>query len=184
MQGYKDIGELLAREREERRMTIDDVANALHIRPRYIMALEEGDIAAMPGLPYAKGYLTRYVKYLSLDCVEILRRFELVAQEAVGSNFFMPHTFSRDKRVDATTAMLCTVGAILALLLWAVLRPGQTPPSVVQPAPVKEKAIAAPKPSKQTLQRVACLQPENRLNPSCNHPPEARKLTIKPVPSP
>ncbi len=182
MQNYKNIGELLTRAREEHRWSIAEVAAVLHIRPRYLQALEDGDISLIPGTAYAKGYLTRYASYLSLDRVEVLRRFDVAAEATEGVRFFMPHSFSHDKRIDLVTAMKFTALALLLLLLWALwIRPEQgsvpivdiVPEKVMEPEPVKLSA--------EIVGRVACLQPQNTLYPPCYWPkatPEPSVMTI------
>jgi cytoskeleton protein RodZ len=168
MQGYKDIGELLAHAREERRMTVADVAKVLHIRPRYIMALEAGDIAAMPSLPYVKGYLKRYASYISLDIVEILRRFELASEQGHTSSFFMPHSFSHEKRLDSRHAIVLSLLALFFLILWAIwMRPEQAQVSVVEPAPEKLMEPKSATVSLPTDAQAACLQPQTGLYPPC-----------------
>ena len=41
--------------------------NFLRIRPSYLFAIEEGDLDAMPGRPYALGFLRSYCDYLGFD---------------------------------------------------------------------------------------------------------------------
>ncbi|MDX2072862.1 MAG: helix-turn-helix domain-containing protein [Alphaproteobacteria bacterium] len=171
MQNYKNIGELLARAREERRMSIAEVASVLHIRPRYLQAMEAGDMAAIPGAAYAKGYLTRYASYLALDRVEILRRFELVAQENAGSHFFMPHSFSHEKRIDLSSALKCALAAALMLLVWAVwVRPDYGAISLVDPLPEKVMTPLPMRVSAPAPQKAPCFQAQIGLYPPCYWP--------------
>lgn len=154
------------RAREERSMSIGEVAGILHIRPRYIQALEEGRLESLPGFPYAKGYLKRYVAYLSLDRVEILRRFEMIAEARSGSSFFMPHHFSQEKHIDFRIATVATFGAVLLLIVWMALRPAQSAPSLVDPvpeAPAQHEA-AAPK----QMAPLPCMNGEDRVYPPCH----------------
>ena len=43
------------------------IAAHLRIKPGYLAALEDGNVAAMPGRPYASGFLRCYAGYLALD---------------------------------------------------------------------------------------------------------------------
>lgn len=166
MQGYKDIGDMLARAREERRMTVADVAAALHIRPRYIEALEQGNLDVMPSLTYVKGYLKRYAGYLSLDLIEVLRRFELATQQD-SSAFFIPHSFSHEKRVDSKTVATATLAAGFLLLMWAIwLRPAQDALPVVEMAPEKLMAME-PAEIVAEKQQVPCLREQKSVYPPC-----------------
>ncbi len=181
MQGYRDIGQILATAREERRLSIAEVAQALHIRPRYLVALEEGALEKLPGFPYAKGYLKRYAIYLSLDRVEMLRRFELVAQEAVATPLFMPHHFSLDKHIHLPLALLLAAAGFVVMMAWAWwFRPEHGSLSVVEPVPEKvmEPPVAV---SVRSFASVACLRPQNGLYPPCYWPlpePEPSMMTI------
>lgn len=173
MQGYKNIGEILANARQDRHWLIRDVAASLHIRPRYLEALEAGDLSELPPLPYVKGYITRYADYLGLDREEILRRFEEIALQDNSSKFFMPHTFSHDKRVTAGFAMKSLGAAAFALVFWAFLmRPTQVELPLVEPVPPK------PAPPPSSYKNIACMQPQQNYYPPCIWPPEPMAKSI------
>ena len=182
MQTYKQLGELLTRAREERRWSIAEVSGALHIRKCYLQALEDGDVSLIPGKAYAKGYLTRYAGYLSLDRVEIVRRFDMVVEATDGARFFMPHSFSHDKRIDLATAVKFTALALLLLLVWALwIRPQNAEMSMVEAVPEKVMEPEPVKMSAETAERVACLQPQNGVYPPCywlKATPEPSVMTV------
>lgn len=183
MQNYQSIGELLARAREERQLSVSEVAGALHIRPRYITALEEGDIAQIPGLPYAKGYLTRYAAFLALDRVEILRRFDMVEASTNTPHFFMPHHFSHEKHIDFATALKCLGLALLLFCIWALwMRPEHGTQSLVDTVPEK---VMEPEPveAPPALKEMSpCLQAQTALYPPCFWPlPEAEPSVMKSI---
>lgn len=71
------IGQLLKEAREEKRMTISEVAIETRIRQIYIKALEDGALDQLPGEIYKIGFLKTYASFLGLDTVEILRRLDL-----------------------------------------------------------------------------------------------------------
>lgn len=171
MQNYKDIGELLAHARQEQHLSIAEISSVLHIRPRYLVALENGDISLIPGFAYAKGYLTRYATYLSLDRVEILRRFDLVSQGNMTTHFFMPHHFSHDKRIDLATAIKCTAAAIILLLAWALwVGPSRDSLPIVDTIPEKIMATSPPPVLASTNEPIACLHIEPMFYPPCIWP--------------
>lgn len=171
MQSYRHIGELLVRAREEYRLSISEISAALHIRPRYLVALEEGDLASLPGLSYARGYLTRYAAYLSLDRVEVLRRFDLVTQERALPHYFLPHSFSREKRVPPHILRQCLLLAALVFLLWALwLRPDHRLMSMVDPLPEPMMERPTVRLSAESIEKLSCLQPQKTLYPPCYWP--------------
>jgi len=63
----KDIGNFLRERREARGISLIEVEKDLKIRKKYLQALEEGKIDAIPGKAYLIGYLRNYSKYLGID---------------------------------------------------------------------------------------------------------------------
>ena len=62
-----EIGAEMARLRAQFGLTPQEVSERLHIRPRYIHAIEEGKFELMPGKVYARGYVQTYAEFLGLD---------------------------------------------------------------------------------------------------------------------
>jgi cytoskeleton protein RodZ len=65
-------GQRLKRIRISRHLSIDQVFQATHIRPRFIEALENDDLAPLPSLVQARGFLRLYVDFLGLPHQPIL----------------------------------------------------------------------------------------------------------------
>ena len=63
----KDIGNFLRERREARGISLIEVEKDLKIRKKYLQALEEGNVDAIPGKTYFIGYLRNYSKYLGID---------------------------------------------------------------------------------------------------------------------
>ena len=63
----KDIGNFLRERRETRGIPLIEVEKDLKIRKKYLQALEEGNVDAIPGKTYLIGYLRNYSKYLGID---------------------------------------------------------------------------------------------------------------------
>jgi len=63
----KDIGNFLRERREARGISLIEVEKDLKIRKKYLQALEEGNVDAIPGKTYLIGYLRNYSKYLGID---------------------------------------------------------------------------------------------------------------------
>lgn len=60
-------------------LDLDEVAQALKIKPAYLAAIEDGRIDKLPATVYAIGFIRAYSAHLGLDSTEILRRFKLEA---------------------------------------------------------------------------------------------------------
>jgi len=165
-EGYSHIGALLRNAREEMHITLEHASQQLHIRIRYLQALEEGRISDIPGVAYAKGYLQAYAAYLQLDKNEILRRFENMEGMLSRQGFFFPQVFSKEKHPERHIVYGALAMAVLAYIAWAAFsNPERMPISVVDtPISVQERhrisaAMAAD---------VACLKPQTRLYPPCH----------------
>lgn len=68
------VGQLLKAAREEKNLSIQQVAIETRIRQLYIKAIEEGDLDSLPGEIYKIGFIKTYATFLNLDPFEILRR--------------------------------------------------------------------------------------------------------------
>lgn len=80
-----DIGRHLREARQQRGEDLYDVADYLRIKPSYLFALEEGDLAAMPGRTYAMGFLRTYADHLGYDGTELVRGLNVWAQTQAGT---------------------------------------------------------------------------------------------------
>ena len=75
-----DIGRHLREARQQRGEDLYDVADYLRIKPSYLFALEEGDLAGMPGRTYAMGFLRTYADHLGYDGAEVVRQLKITGE--------------------------------------------------------------------------------------------------------
>ncbi len=91
----KAVGKKLQQRREELDHSLSDVSLSTKISVRVLEAIEQGNKSLMPPLPYFKGFVRTYSKYLKLDSNEII---ELLNQELVAEELDLflenPHEFS------------------------------------------------------------------------------------------
>jgi hypothetical protein len=69
------VGEILQTARERKGVDLTRAERETKIRARHLAALESGDVADLPALVYAKGFLRNYSTYLGLDADEVLARW-------------------------------------------------------------------------------------------------------------
>ncbi len=162
---YGEIGKLLRSSRMQSRISLDQASHLLHIRVRYLEALEEGRLAELPGLTYTRGYLQSYAMFLGLDKDEILRRFEDMESLLGRKSFYFPQVFSKDKSPSRWMIWGSLAMAFVVYALWSVF---------LHPAPVRISQVERlfiPRPevvlSAATLHDVACLQSQDVLYPPC-----------------
>jgi cytoskeleton protein RodZ len=71
---FREVGHILAEAREEKNLTIWQVAAQIHIRQQYLADLEEGRLHGLPGRVYILGFIRTYARLLDLDGEELVRR--------------------------------------------------------------------------------------------------------------
>lgn len=69
-----DIGAYMRDLRLHYGLSEQDVSQQLHLRPRYVTAIEQADYSAMPGKAYARGYVHTYAEFLGLDADQVAER--------------------------------------------------------------------------------------------------------------
>lgn len=78
----QEIGTELKRLREQKGLTLEEVHQALKIRIRYLEAIEAGDVGALPGIVYARGFIKSYAEFLGINGQELLDTYATPAQAA------------------------------------------------------------------------------------------------------
>jgi cytoskeleton protein RodZ len=72
----ESLGEWLREEREARSVSIEEIASATKIVPRYLEALESDRLDLMPGGFFIKGIIRAYAGAVGLDAEEVLARYK------------------------------------------------------------------------------------------------------------
>lgn len=75
------IGEQLKAAREERKLTLLEISDNIHIKVSYLEALERDDYEHMPVAIYTKNYIKKYGNYLGLDGEQLAERFQSVSKQ-------------------------------------------------------------------------------------------------------
>ena len=150
------LGEVLAAQRGERGLTIEQAAAATRIRAHYLSALESDELERLAAPVYAKGHLRTYARYLGLDPEPLVKMMRTEAQDphrllSIGSLIVRP-------RVVLTAPAIVAAGIVLLAgafggYAWRQIqvdqRPvGSSPP--VQVAGVTPASTPSPTPKPQT----------------------------------
>lgn len=69
-----DIGPYMLSLRQHYGLSQQDVASRLHLRIKYVQAIEVSQFDALPGKVYAKGYVHSYAEFLGLDPEQVVER--------------------------------------------------------------------------------------------------------------
>jgi cytoskeletal protein RodZ len=71
---------ILERHRQQRGVSLDEVAQGTRLAKRYLLALENESLNDLPAGPYNRAYLRTYAEYLGLDAHSLVREYELEVQ--------------------------------------------------------------------------------------------------------
>lgn len=119
LQAHASLGEALRALRQERGLTLDELAEKTRVRRSYLEALEEMRLDALPSRPFTIGYIRAYALALGLDPEAAVDRFkadEPVLDEPLRAPIGVPD--ERDPRMAAFIAGAIVI--IVAIVLWNV----------------------------------------------------------------
>ena len=71
----RTVGEILKRERLNKRLSFEEIEAKIRIRKKYLQAIEENEWQKLPSLAYIKGFINNYSSFLNLDPNETLAVF-------------------------------------------------------------------------------------------------------------
>ncbi len=131
MSDWSDIGEKLKEAREERELTLAEVANETRIPIGTLRALERNDHSKFPSPVYSRSFLEKYAEFLGVEAEEDLVNFKTgnVREQAEESEPFDQVNVGSDSpgdsgyRKPATNPMeplLALLGtiAIIGAIIW------------------------------------------------------------------
>jgi cytoskeletal protein RodZ len=70
-----ELGKRLKEAREERNMSLDDLQEITKIQKRYLIGIEEGNYAIMPGKFYVRAFIKQYAEAVGLDPEELFEQY-------------------------------------------------------------------------------------------------------------
>src|SRR5262245_16191870 len=91
------LGTYLSHLREERGLSIEEMARATRVAPRYLEALEREDLGVLPAAVFTRGYIRAYCQALDVPADEALSRYSRTA----GPSAAMPAPMVTPARVRA-----------------------------------------------------------------------------------
>lgn len=148
------LGSHLKEEREEAGYSIDEVADATNIAPRYIRAIEEHDFSQFPADVYAKGFIRSYAKFLDLDAQSLIMEYSLNFE---AENETSTSSEARNRLLYwVALILLLVVGVSLIFLRFAWLDPesARSHRAMVQrPSPAQTEEVA-PSERKVTIEEA------------------------------
>ena len=187
----ESFGARLKREREQRKMTLDDISVSTKIGTRFLAALEEERFDQLPGGIFNKWFVRAYARHLGID------ENQAIADFVAASAPSLPETPPEEPPVLAAMAVRVPeskrksrgndgipwgiVAAVLLILafgfaLWGFHSREKPVPGVTVPPPVQTESSttglrkAAPEPVPATSQPVAAPALQSPPGPSASAP--------------
>src|SRR3712207_5287958 len=120
------LGEKLRQAREERGLSISEVAEQTRISALYLESIENNDFKPLPGGIFNKGFVKSYAKFVGVDEQEALQDYAaLIAQQGEDINE-SPKTYRAEVLTDENTrtsllpTLLFSI-IILGLMVWGIM---------------------------------------------------------------
>ncbi len=120
------LGEKLRMAREERGISIGEVAEQTRISALYLQAIDQNDFKALPGGIFNKGFVRSYAKYVGVDEQEALQEYSrLMAEnsdvEDPGARSYRPEVLTDDRAATSIVPTIIFAAIILGLMSAGIL---------------------------------------------------------------
>jgi cytoskeleton protein RodZ len=179
-------GAQLKAQREALGWPVEQVADQLKLAPRQVIALEEGDMAALPNLAVVRGFVRAYAKVVRLDAAPLVAMIEVhpaPAQDPAApvrreiSATFSESRFPSMTQRSSNQTPLWIAGAVAVVVAAAfgAYKLGYVPASLLSSHAEKETAHADVGPVETTL-----IKPGQDLTPV--QTPSVPLISVPPPP--
>ncbi len=122
---HTDVGSRLRAAREAKQISLREIAATTKISMSALEALEENDVARLPGGIYSRAFVRSYAAAVGLDPEQTLRDFmaqvppEGIAERTEDDNWSREHdVYQSQQRMARTVLTLVLVGVLLVALLF------------------------------------------------------------------
>lgn len=175
------LGAFLREQRESRHITIEQVASATKINIKLLHALEGDDYDELPAMPFVRGFVLSYTRYLGLDAHHVMSQYGGFLEEKSGKKFKRPadapHIFvEKEGQSDNSKTILTVVMAtflIVAVVLFTIIKPTLKR----RRSPARDKA-----PTNQEIYTVVPPSGLDRIQDQASVPNQ--ELDTSPAPTP
>ena len=139
-----ELGARLKEARVQKGYSLDDLQEITKIQKRYLVGIEEGNYASMPGSFYVRAFIKQYSEAVGLDPHEILKQYqnEIPASQVseVSQSFSNSHnrrklvnTTSSNKMMESVPKLIVGLFVVVILIIAITLiskKLNETPPIV------------------------------------------------------
>lgn len=120
--------------REQRGLSLHQVAVELHVSDFIIEALERGDYPVLGGAVFVRGHLRNYARALGIPESEVLSLYDQTQDRPTAPTLVTQHSTGMSPRVRDWYMRAATGGVVLVLLVLAVSWWQRRPEETVEPA--------------------------------------------------
>jgi len=176
----RELGLRLRSAREQRNLSMQDVAARLHIRQDYLEALENADWERLPEEVYALGFLRQYARFLGEDVNDAITTLKS-GDYRLTKPFTMP-----DPPIAPNRAWAIAAGLVFVLLLILFNTVGDNDSSAPPEATFPVMHAPPPPPDTDPESMPAAPAPPGDASPAAQAPPPASNASgpVSPAPSP
>lgn len=120
------LGEKFRQAREERGISVSEVAEQTRISSHYLTSIENDDYKTLPGGIFNKGFVKSYAKYVGLDENEVLQDYSRLVADADDEDIehaqsYRPEVLTDDRTAASMLPTIVFAGIILALMTGGIL---------------------------------------------------------------
>ncbi|WP_306798489.1 helix-turn-helix domain-containing protein [Janthinobacterium sp. FW305-128] len=179
-------GAQLKAQREALGWPVEQVADQLKLAPRQVIALEEGDMAALPNVAVVRGFVRAYAKVVRLDAAPLVAMIEVhpapaqdpaaPARREISATFSESRFPSMTQRSSNQTPIwIAGAVAVVVAAAFGAYKLGYVPASLLSAQAGKETAHAEVGPVETTL-----IKPGQDLTPV--QTPSVPLISVPPPP--
>ena len=157
------LGSYLKREREQRNVSLREIARHTRVKEHFLKAIEEDQYTLLPTPTYVKGFLISYARYLGLNPDEVLLRYD---RNSKGENLIHPEAQPVNKTSWGGKYLWALGGLVVICFIasyFLFLRPSQTPKEPLPEKPIVQEAAPPVPPALPATPLV--LKPEIKKEP-------------------
>lgn len=147
------IGQRLRVKRIERKLSLDEVANALKIKSQFLEAIEKGEYKNLPSPAYAQGFVRNYADFLGLPKIQTTALFKRDFDEKKATKV-LPDGISRTKGFKSNKVNFRSVTlAVVILAIFLIFLFFQTRAAFISPY----LSVNSPKNGQEVSQDVSVV---------------------------
>jgi len=120
------LGQKLRQAREDKGISVGEVAEQTRISPLYIESIDNDDYRALPGGIFNRGFVKSYAKYVGIDEQEALSDYAKLLNETEGNDVvevktYRPQVLTDDRMQSSMLPTLIIAAILLGLMTGGVL---------------------------------------------------------------